>query len=330
MQPGTCGLPAAQQVSWDSSFCQELEADGCQDIMSEVTQTTQGFSLAGTPSATARNSLWGNVRKGSGALHTRVRCQWCPREHHRSQHQTWPQPQPWPCLGRWQCKVLAGGKQSWGSSAPSSPSQNRAGEPLDGHWTRHWRRGQWDTGSCQVVGLCRRIWAAPVAWLMPLFQWMDGTPAVLMYEMEHEPTSWWGNSTIPPGYFTLNTAKGWVLPLYFHSAALKEWVIGLPLIWQMGVQSKPCISSEVRFEAVCWVLFMWIAVFDCVTLCHVRRDLFTPVGLIGSVRRAHCYRVGETGAGMYRSYRNPANVVFDLKTKLNLMFQIWRTVFIQL
>lgn len=73
-----------------------------------------------------------------------------------------------------------------------------------------------------------------------------------------------------------------------------------------------------------------MAVFDCVTLCHVRRDLFTPVGLIGSVSRAHCYRVGETGTGMYRSYRNPANVVFDLKTKLNLMFQIWRTVSIQL
>lgn len=42
----SCGLPAAQQVSWDSSFCQELEADGCQHIMSEVTQTTRGFSLA--------------------------------------------------------------------------------------------------------------------------------------------------------------------------------------------------------------------------------------------------------------------------------------------
>lgn len=63
----SCGLPAAQQVGWDSSFCQELEADGCQDIMSEVTQTTEGFSLAGGVSATARNSLWGDVRKGSGA-----------------------------------------------------------------------------------------------------------------------------------------------------------------------------------------------------------------------------------------------------------------------
>lgn len=62
----SCGLPAAQQVSWDSSSCHELEADGCQDIMSEVTQTTEGFSLAADPSATARSSLWGDVRKGSG------------------------------------------------------------------------------------------------------------------------------------------------------------------------------------------------------------------------------------------------------------------------
>lgn len=65
--------------------------------------------------------------------------------------------------------------------------------------------------------------------------------------------SWWGDSTAPPGYFTLNTAKGWVLPLCFHSPALKEGVIGLPLIWQMGIQSKFCISNGVRFEAVCWV-----------------------------------------------------------------------------
>lgn len=146
------------------------------------------------------------------------------------------------------------------------------------------------------MGLCRRTLAAPAAWLMPLFQWTGGDPCSA-YELEHEPVSWWGDSTVPHGYFTLNTAKGWVLPLCFHSAALKEWVIGLPLIWQMGVQSKPCISNGVRFEAVFLVFFMWIAVFDCVTLCHVRRDLFTPVGLIGSVSRAHCYRVGKQALG---------------------------------
>lgn len=32
----SCGLPAARQVSWDSGFCLELEADGCHDVMSEV------------------------------------------------------------------------------------------------------------------------------------------------------------------------------------------------------------------------------------------------------------------------------------------------------
>lgn len=82
---------------------------------------------------------------------------------------------------------------------------------------------------------------------------VDGWDACSAYELQHEPISWWGDNTIPPGYFTLNTAKGWVLCLCFHSAALKEGVIGLPLIWQMRVQSKPCISKGVRFEAACWV-----------------------------------------------------------------------------
>lgn len=82
-----------------------------------------------------------------------------------------------PGLGRWQCKVLAGGKLSWGSSALSSPSQNKAGKPLDGHWRRQWRRGWWDTGSYQVLGLCRRTHCT---WLMPPFQWMGGMPALLM------------------------------------------------------------------------------------------------------------------------------------------------------
>lgn len=36
-------------ASWDSSSCQELEADGCQDIMSEVTQNTEGFSWLQIP-----------------------------------------------------------------------------------------------------------------------------------------------------------------------------------------------------------------------------------------------------------------------------------------
>lgn len=36
----SCELPAAWQVSWDSGFCLELEADGCHDVVSEVAQTT--------------------------------------------------------------------------------------------------------------------------------------------------------------------------------------------------------------------------------------------------------------------------------------------------
>lgn len=231
-------------------------------------------------------------------------------------------------LGRWQCKVLAGGKLSWGSSALSSPSQNKAGKPLDGHWRRQWRRGWWDTGSCQVLGLCRRTHCT--CSLAHATVPVDERDACSAYDLKHEPISWWGDSTAPPGYFTLNTAKGQVLPLCFHSAALKEGVIGLPLVWQMGVKANPAFPMELDLKQSVGFFFMWIAVFDGVTLCHVRRDLFTLVGLIGSVSRAHCYRVGETGAGMYRSYRNPANVLFDLKTKLNLMFQIWRTVSIQL
>lgn len=62
------------------------------------------------------------------------------------------------------------------------------------------------TGSCQVVGLCRRTGAAPVAWLIPLIQWMGGTPALLMsWSMSPYP----GEERAPfPGYFTLNIAKG--------------------------------------------------------------------------------------------------------------------------
>lgn len=35
---------------------------------------------------------------------------------------------------------------------------------------------------------------------------------------------------------------------------------------------------------------------------------------------------GERDAGLYRSYRNCTNVGLDLRTKPDLMFQIWRTV----
>lgn len=149
-------------------------------------------------------------------------------------------------LGRWQCKVLAGGKLSWGSSALSSPSQNKAGKPLDGHWRRQWRRGWWDTGSCQVLGLCRRTHCT--CSLAHATVPVDERDACSAYDLKHEPISWWGDSTAPPGYFTLNTAKGRVLPLCFHSAALKEGVIGLPLVWQMGVKANPAFPMELDLK----------------------------------------------------------------------------------
>lgn len=62
-------VTTTQQVSWDGHFKLEMEDDGCHDVMSEVTWTTWCFSLAGSASTVARNSLWGNVRKFRDPCH---------------------------------------------------------------------------------------------------------------------------------------------------------------------------------------------------------------------------------------------------------------------
>lgn len=70
------------------------------------------------------------------------------------------------------------------------PAPLKIGGPSDDHWTRQWRRGQWDTGSCQVVDPSLLETLGCTCGPAHATVSVDGWDTCSAYELEHKPRSW--------------------------------------------------------------------------------------------------------------------------------------------
>lgn len=117
--------------------------------------------------------------------------------------------------GRWQYVVVEGGKLAWGSSTLSVPSQNMAGSSwMVREGGSGWEGRGWDAGRVLSSRLPQEDSGWTCGQTNATISVVAGWEPCPAHELEHDPSSQWGDSAVPPGYFTLNTAKGWVLPLF--------------------------------------------------------------------------------------------------------------------